>query len=105
MSRACDVRIAWPAKGLQTQTLRSRQSYRPTCGYLPLNVSVQYRVLTWGLESSGFSRFSPAPLPARFAKPNIQAALQPVGTRRAAGRGEHSRPDFIGLSPCRVMKR
>ena len=30
MSRACDVRIAWPARGLQTQTFRARQSYRPT---------------------------------------------------------------------------
>ena len=42
------VRIACPFSGLQTHTLRSRQSYSPTCGYLPLNVSVQSFVLTRG---------------------------------------------------------
>src|SRR5215204_1166583 len=51
MSRACAVRMAWPLSALATQTLRSRQSYRPTCGYLPLNFSVQSFVLTRGPTS------------------------------------------------------
>src|SRR4051812_41381342 len=48
--------MACPLSGLQTQTLRSRQSYSPTCGYLPLNLSVQNLVLTRGPSAGGSSR-------------------------------------------------
>jgi len=40
------VRMAWPLSGLATQIFLSLQSYRPTWGYLPLNLSVQSFVLT-----------------------------------------------------------
>ena len=62
------VRIACPDKGLATHTFRSRQSYRPTWGYLPLNLSVQNLGLTRG----------PAGGSSRLRKPNMRQILDPV---------------------------
>src|SRR3954463_11258427 len=99
MSRACDVRIACPLNGLATHTLRSRQSNSPTCGYLPLNLSVQNFALTCGPTGSdglpsgfaaGLSEFvaSPAALAgSRLRKPNIRRPSRQVDRVVAGGRG------------------
>src|SRR3954468_24182717 len=80
MSRACDVRIACPLNGLASHTLRSRQSNSPTCGYLPLNLSVQNFPLTCGPTGSdglpaALSEDVASPVVlagSRLRKPNIR---------------------------------
>src|SRR4051794_29116924 len=88
MSRACDVRIACPAKGLQTQTFRSRQSYSPTCGYLPLNRSVQNLVLTRGPTAAAAvsAPGGSVDLGSRFPKPNMPLPVLVDSVRAAGGR-------------------
>src|SRR3954470_3360941 len=93
ISRAWEVRIACPASGLATHTLRSRQSNRPTWGYLPLNFSVQNFVLTRG--PAGAAGCAPggagACACARLPKRNILGSVLPG----AVGPGAVGRTDYL----------
>src|SRR5688572_11359321 len=72
--------MAWPFSGLHTQTLRSRQSKRPTWGYLPLNFSVQSFV-----ETRGPVARAPLADRSRLPKPNMgrRIRIKPLKAKSA----------------------